>query len=310
MDPLTHTLVGASLAATPLGAKTRRATAALVIGANLPDLDALTYFVSGDAALGFRRGWTHGVPALLVLPALLTLLLWLWPSWRRKAVSTRPISRPWLLGLSYLAVATHPCLDWLNTYGMRWWMPFNETWYYGDAVFIVDPWLWLVLGTGWVLGRRRGAGRLAGAGLLVAVLYVATMLSLHSATEQRVELELARVGIRPIDQLMVGPIPARPLSWELVVRSGDRIRSGRYSWLREEPLVMTDGSFRAAESFEVWDEVLASGQVTGLLRWARFPWLELEETGNGRLVHLMDARYARRRTDGFGGAVVSLPDDR
>ena len=64
MDPLTHTLVGASLASSKLGEKTRYATAALVIGANLPDIDVLSYFAGGDAALGFRRGWTHGVLAL------------------------------------------------------------------------------------------------------------------------------------------------------------------------------------------------------------------------------------------------------
>ena len=34
MDPLTHTLIGASLASSKLGEKTRFATAALVIGAN------------------------------------------------------------------------------------------------------------------------------------------------------------------------------------------------------------------------------------------------------------------------------------
>ena len=69
MDPLTHTLLGANLAATRLGATTRLAGAALVIGANLPDVDAVTYFLGDDAALGLRRGWTHGVLALAVLPS-------------------------------------------------------------------------------------------------------------------------------------------------------------------------------------------------------------------------------------------------
>jgi inner membrane protein len=43
-------------------------------------------------------------------------------------------------------VLTHPTLDWLNNYGLRWLMPFDGRWFYGDAVFIIDPWLWLVLG--------------------------------------------------------------------------------------------------------------------------------------------------------------------
>ena len=38
-------------------------------------------------------------------------------------------------------------LDWLNTYGVRLLMPFDGRWFYGDALFIVDPWVWLLLGT-------------------------------------------------------------------------------------------------------------------------------------------------------------------
>jgi inner membrane protein len=72
MDPLTHTLVGASLAETRVG-RVGLGTATCVIGANLPDIDAATYFLGGDLALGFRRGWTHGVLAMAVLPLVLTV---------------------------------------------------------------------------------------------------------------------------------------------------------------------------------------------------------------------------------------------
>ncbi|HSR40766.1 MAG TPA: metal-dependent hydrolase, partial [Longimicrobiales bacterium] len=54
--------------------------------------------------------------------------------------------------LAYLGVLTHPVLDWMNTYGMRWWLPFHGGWSYGDALFIVDPWIWLGLGGALFLG--------------------------------------------------------------------------------------------------------------------------------------------------------------
>ena len=152
MDPLTHTLLGANLAATRLGATTRLAGAALVIGANLPDVDAVTYFLGDDAALGFRRGWTHGVLALAVLPFLQLGLLLLYD--RLRPHPTLRASPRRLLLLSALAIWSHPLLDWLNTYGVRWLMPFRPTWFYGDAVFIMDPWIWLVLGGAWLAGRR------------------------------------------------------------------------------------------------------------------------------------------------------------
>jgi inner membrane protein len=169
LDPLTHTLVGASLSATRLGGTTRRAVPALVIGANLPDIDVFAYVAGDDAALGFRRGWTHGVLALIVLPALLALLLWAWERWR-PGREQRTFSPRRLFALSYLAVLTHPTLDWLNTYGMRWLMPFDGTWFYGDSVFIMDPWLWLILGLGWLAGRRPGRGLLITFGVLSTLL--------------------------------------------------------------------------------------------------------------------------------------------
>jgi len=151
MDPLTHTLLGATAATTQPARSTPLAAAALILGANAPDVDAFLYFVGdADGALAFRRGWTHGLPAMLVWPLALAALLLIW---RRLRPGPRPrLAR--LLAFCCLGVWSHPCLDWLNTYGMRWLMPFDGTWSYGDAVFIADPWLWLLLGGGLLLALR------------------------------------------------------------------------------------------------------------------------------------------------------------
>jgi inner membrane protein len=66
MDPLAHTLFGATMAEAGLKRKTALATATLIIGANIPDVDAVAMFVSSDYALQVRRGWTHGILALMV----------------------------------------------------------------------------------------------------------------------------------------------------------------------------------------------------------------------------------------------------
>jgi inner membrane protein len=167
MEPMAHTLVGAALAQTGLGRRTRFGTAALIIGANLPDIDAVTYFIDGDLALCARRGWTHGVLALVALPLILTGALVLLG---RILGSEKPPPRAaTLLGLSSLAVVTHPSLDWLNTYGIRWLMPLNGRWFYGDALFIVDPWIWLILGTAVFLCASRTRVGLAAWALLAVV---------------------------------------------------------------------------------------------------------------------------------------------
>jgi inner membrane protein len=156
MDPIAHTLVGAALAKSGLEKRSDYAAAALVIGANLPDIDGLTYFVGGDLGLYFRRGFTHGLPAIAIWPVLLAGAL----SLLDRLLGRERARFGALLWVSLLAVATHPALDWLNTYGMRFLMPLDGRWFYGDAVFIVDPWIWLGLGGALFLVTSRGAIRL------------------------------------------------------------------------------------------------------------------------------------------------------
>ena len=160
MDNLCHTLVGAALAEAGLKRRTPLAVAALVIGANLPDVDVLAYAWGPDVALGFRRGWTHGVLALAVWPFCLTGLLLVWDRLvrRRRHPDATPADPRSLLWLSAIALLTHPFLDWLNTYGLRWLMPFRDVWYYGDTLYIVDPWIWSALGLGVALSRRELKG--------------------------------------------------------------------------------------------------------------------------------------------------------
>ena len=201
MDPLAHTLFGATMAEAGLKRKTALATATLIIGANIPDVDAVAMLISSDYALQVRRGWTHGILALMVWPFLLTgamlgidHLLHRWRGRRNRAptastrtpdtrrggppiassrkngpdispghrrdpsthLPTHPPMRPGvLLGIAFLGVWSHPLLDWLNTYGIRLLMPFNDTWFYGDTLFIIDPWVWLLAGAGVVLARSQ-----------------------------------------------------------------------------------------------------------------------------------------------------------
>ena len=159
MDNFCHTLVGAACGEAGLKHKTRFANATLMIAANLPDVDVLSFFTDTDP-ISFRRGWTHGVVAQLTLPIVFTGVMYAWGRLRpyppEGGLHTRPPLRVgWLLLLSYVGVYSHVFLDYLNNYGVRLLAPFDWRWFYGDAVFIVDPWLWLVLGTGVWLARRR-----------------------------------------------------------------------------------------------------------------------------------------------------------
>src|SRR5688500_10581765 len=145
MDPLAHTLCGAALGEIGL-AKRRLDRIVLIAAANLPDIDVLARFWGEDAERSFRRGWTHGVLAMVVLPLLLASVVWIFDRDRRR-----------MFGLACVGVWSHPLLDWLNTYGIRLLMPLDGTWFYGDALFIVDPLLWLAFGSTLVLAHSNRA---------------------------------------------------------------------------------------------------------------------------------------------------------
>ena len=147
MEPLAHTLAGACLAESGLKRLSPLAASTLIIAANIPDVDGGCYMHSADLAFAFRRGWTHGVLAAAMLPVALTAVMLAVDRVlsRRQPARIRASPRA-LLGLAALGVVSHPFLDWLNNYGVRLLMPFSDRWFYGDTLFIVDPWLWLILG--------------------------------------------------------------------------------------------------------------------------------------------------------------------
>lgn len=171
MDNLTHSLVGAALSKAGAERTTPLATATLVVAANAPDVDIFSYVHGPYFALSFRRGITHGLPAMAVLTLVVAGLMLAWDRWiRLRRSPDAPPARPGaILALSALGLLTHPTLDWMNTYGMRWMMPIDGAWTYGDALFIIDPWLWLLLGGAVFLSRPWGRTATAAWAVLAAL---------------------------------------------------------------------------------------------------------------------------------------------
>jgi inner membrane protein len=147
VDNLTHSLVGLVAARAGLNRSSSLATATCVLAANLPDADIVALAGGPSFYLEHHRGITHSIAGTLALGLLLPVLVWggerLYARWRGRAPAA---SLKGLLLCSLLVTATHPLLDWTNSYGVRPWLPWDAGWYYGDLVFIMDPYLWLLLG--------------------------------------------------------------------------------------------------------------------------------------------------------------------
>ena len=290
MDNICHTLVGAALAEAGLKRRTALGAATLMIAANFPDIDVVA--VPLGHSLGFRRGVTHGIPALIVLPLVLTGLMLAWHRWRRRGESPHA---GWLLALSAIGIVTHPVLDWMNTYGMRWLAPFDPSWSYGDALFIVDPWIWLTLGLGvWVSRRRDRQGgaswfQPARVALAVVGVYIAAMMALSSSARGSVRTALAARGLVP-DTTVVEPVPVNPLRRRVIYLSGGAYRLSTYDMLTRQ---------LSAPWFEIpvnaVHPAVAMANRTAPGReyhsWARLPYYVIEEAADTTWVTIADARY-------------------
>jgi inner membrane protein len=190
MDPIAHTFTGMALAAAGLRRATPLAATALFMGVNAPDVDVFVGFGAPFESVAFRRGWTHGVLALALWPFVLTAILLAWDRFvrRRRKPEAAPARAGPLLGLTALAVISHPTLDWLNNYGLRWLMPFDGRWFYGDALFVIDPWFWLLTGgAAFLTFSKSTLARVRWtvfAALATALILVNTTLALSNAAER------------------------------------------------------------------------------------------------------------------------------
>ncbi|PYP81624.1 MAG: hypothetical protein DMD35_00700 [Gemmatimonadetes bacterium] len=178
MDNLTHSLVGATLAELALPTDAPRAMRrtffiAGVVAANLPDAD-LVYTRITPAPLGallHHRGHTHTVVGLLAL-GLAMVAVCLLPSVR----DTIGPARRRLWTLVAVALASHLVLDSWNSYGVHPFWPLDSRWFYGDAVYILEPWLWTILGVAVVLDTKHRGGRALLGAAIAALMILAAYL--------------------------------------------------------------------------------------------------------------------------------------
>jgi inner membrane protein len=149
MDNLTHSLVGLAAAKAGLEKLSPRATTLCVLAANSPDADLVALLFGGRwTYLQQHRGISHSIVGVFVLAFALPLAFYLGDMLLARTYKrARTVKLRGLLIASTIATASHPLMDWTNNYGVRFLLPWNPRWFYGDFVFVIDPFMWLVLGS-------------------------------------------------------------------------------------------------------------------------------------------------------------------
>ncbi len=284
MDNLTHSLIGAALGQAGLKRKTGLAMPALIIAANLPDIDAACFFwLDGTEHLGFRRGITHGPIAMVLLPLLLAAALWCYDRWQggrgKRPEDRLPVHFGWLLALSLIGCLSHPLFDWFNNYGVRFLEPFSSTWFYGDVLFIIDPWIIALLGIGlWLSLKRERAGSIAwNRPARTALMLMAAYIALNLGISRMASAFPAYSGL---SAKVANPVPVAFWRREILWRKSGKLSNprepesyGRYSYSLFEG---TKPTFVKAGATNMADPRIAKWakgdpQAEAFLFWSRMP---------------------------------------
>ncbi|MBI4475035.1 MAG: metal-dependent hydrolase [Acidobacteria bacterium] len=277
-----HTLVGLALARTGLDRWCPHAAITAVIASNLPDIDIATLFHGNPAYIEYHRGITHAILGMPVLSALLSAAMFYSSRLRRSHKFSGNFWKTFTVAL--LAMSTHPLLDYMNTYGIRPFLPFDGTWFYGDLLFVIDPIFDSVLALSLVAGlfSKRFRRHLAIGSLLLVVAYVSGQRELRN---------LSRSHLVEFEKAMVSPAPLSPFRWlGLIDRPGEVtvVDIHPFRGIRGQP----DRMLKEPSS-EVIRKAAQTQSGAVFFRFARFPVVRVQTLESGYSVTLIDARFYR-----------------
>jgi inner membrane protein len=255
MEPITHFLTGACIGRAGLNRKTAYATLVAVLTAEAADIDVLWGLGGPVEELKHHRGVTHTFIAVPVVAAATVGVVWILDRWltarrlhragllnqnaKAPPAPRQPVHWGWLYITALISALSHLLLDWTNNYGLRPFYPFNPRWYEGSFVYIVEPVLWMLLGSALVIpallglvggeiGARRPAFR--GKGWAIFALTGMVLLWGWRLAEQgraRMLVDNAQVAAAPVKRMALEPYPINPFRWHAILE--------------------TDGFFQAAE---------------------------------------------------------------
>ena len=274
--------------------RTRKAFAACLLAASIPDIDVLFGWVPW-APLAMHRGFTHGlVGGVLVLPPLLAGLLWLFDRRQKRlgliAPGALPMHFGWLLALSFLAALTHPLLDLQNVYAVQLLSPFSDRWLHTDGLFIVSPWLLAILGSGIWSARRKSTAKPAIGGLMASAVFIALNIGISVLASRAPRTDASYANP---DRVFASPEPLAFWRRDVIWRQGGTITFGRY-----DPLQRLNGltTFGKPIPDNMADPVVVAAtgttpEVRKFLDWSQMPMARVESDGRCRKVTFGDARF-------------------
>lgn len=226
MDSLTQIALGAAVGIATMGRRTKPWKAAVVgaVVATFPDLDAFIDHGDPIRNMTFHRTESH---AFFYLTLVAPFFAWIATLIFRE----KPLFKRWWLAI-WLALITHPMLDYMTVYGTQLGLPFTDHPFALGSIFIIDlaytmP---LLIGAGVAIGRAHHRGLPWNkAGLLLSTLYLGwSALAQHQVTGIA-EASLRERGLT-VERLHVAPTAFNTLLWRVLAITPDGYAEGYYSF--------------------------------------------------------------------------------
>ena len=298
MDPLTHSLTGLMMSRAGLGRVHPHAALTLILAANAPDIDGLSIAGGLLPYIEYHRGLAHSLIFIPAMAAFTVLVVC--------AIVRRFAGWPRLYLLALAGVASHLLLDWTNTYGIRFLLPFSSEWFHLDLNNLTDAWIMTVLLIAWLMvyivrlvNAEIGAKQASGRGLAIFALafflaYDGWKITVHQQA-------LAILNSRIYD----GAVPARtaafptgsnPFTWHAWVEAPAFFKQYTLNVMRDfDPAAGTtfykpeaSPAIAAARATPVFQRFLAFDQYP---RWSATP---APEPDGATRVELLDLRLPFR----------------
>jgi len=218
MDPVTHAVVGAGVAAFSGGQASLASPIFLgsVLGAVAPDLDIVLQLRGDVVYLRHHRGFSHSIPGLGLLSAAITIVL-------KLVFPETPLGE--LLLWTFLGALSHTVLDVMNSYGAQLFGPLDKRRLTVNLLQIFDPVLvalsaGMVLLPGWLLFKPPVAVSILGL-YLVFRFVMRRRLCRRLVNQYRAE-GLVRVVVMPAIWGL--------FTWDYLVETGDEYVVGQVNF--------------------------------------------------------------------------------
>ena len=304
MDNITHSLTGLAMARAGLNRYSPCATLLLVLSANAPDIDIVAASRGALSYLEAHRGYTHsllGLPVMAGVSVLVASAL----CWRNL-----PWWRAW--GLCCAGVASHLLLDWTNSYGVRFLLPFSSRWFRLDINSLYDLVILgvLLFAAIWPVFERLVTGEIGarapkGRGTAIAALSFFVLFDLGRAVlHARAVGQLNSFVYDDAVPLRTAALPSRsnPFEWRGIVETADSFRAVPVSSFRNlDPDAATE--FRKLPQDAAIEAANRTRPFHYFEYFARFPvWSEEPAwTGKQRVtrVDLTDLQFGRPGAGSF-----------